>query len=153
MPVKRILGIIVAILVIGFLVIQFIPFGKNHNNPSVKAEPAWDSTQTRELFNRTCGDCHSNETAWPWYTNIAPVSWLVQKDVDKGRAVFNVSEWGRREMEGDDAAEVIAEGEMPPSIFLVLHPEARLNQTDKQNLIKGLTATFGGEGEEEEGRN
>jgi len=145
--VKKVIGIIVAVFVIGFIVLQLMPFGKNHDNPPVVAEPAWDSQQTKQLFQQACGDCHSNETAWPWYSNIAPVSWLVQKDVDEGRARLNVSEWGTRRMEAHEAVEVYQEGEMPLPIFLIMHPEARLNETDRQNLINGMLATFGGEGE------
>jgi len=148
MKLGRIIGIVLVVVLIGFVILQFIPYGKNHQNPPVKAEPAWDSPQTRQLFYQTCGDCHSNETVWPWYSNIAPVSWLIQNDVDEGRSYLNVSEWGTRGMEADDAAEVVREGEMPPSLFLIMHPEARLDQTDKQILIRGLSATFGDEGGE-----
>lgn len=143
MSVKKIIGIIVAILVVGFLIIQLIPAGRNHDNPPVLGEPAWDSPQTKQLFYQACGDCHSNETVWPWYSNIAPVSWLVQNDVDDGRAHLNVSEWGTRGMEADDAAGLIRAGEMPLPIYLVMHPKARLNVADKQSLIKGMSATFG----------
>ena len=128
------------------LVIQLIPYGRAHTNPPVTAEPQWDSPQTRTLFMRACGDCHSNETTWPWYSNIAPASWLVQYDVDEGRAAFNVSEWGRGENEADEAAEKVQKGEMPPWQYLILHPEARLSAAEKQALIQGLIATFGGQG-------
>lgn len=131
------------------IVIQFIPYGRAHNNPPVVAEPKWDSPQTRELFMRACGDCHSNETDWPWYSNIAPISWLIQRDVDEGRAVFNVSEWGRGENEGDDAVETVQEGSMPPFIYTIMRPSRKLSATEKQALIQGLAATFGGEGEGE----
>ena len=92
----------------------------------------------------------SNETTWPWYSNIAPVSWLVQHDVDEGRQHLNFSEWGvarsgrqRREGHGlDEMGEVILEGEMPPAQFLLTHPEARLTETEKQALADGLAATL-----------
>lgn len=129
--------------------IQFIPYGRAHNNPPVVAEPKWDSPKTRELFFRACGDCHSNETIWPWYSNIAPISWLIQRDVVEGRAAFNVSEWGRGESEGEDAVETVQKGSMPPLIYTLMHPLARLSDREKQMLIQGLTATFGGEGEGE----
>ena len=66
-----------------FLVAQLIPFGRSHTNPVVVKEPTWDSPTTRDLAKRACFDCHSNETVWPWYTNIAPVSWLTQRDVKR----------------------------------------------------------------------
>ena len=92
---------------------------------------------------RTCGDCHSNETAWPWYSKVFPVSVLVANDVNEGRSKFNVSEWGVRENEADEAAEIFQEGEMPPPQFLIMHPEARLTSTETQELLQGLIATFG----------
>lgn len=133
-------------LLVLFLAIQFVPYGRNHSNPPVVAEPAWDSPQTRALFVRACADCHSNQTVWPWYSNIAPVSWLVTRDVVKGREKFNVSLWGQQRNEGDEAAETVREGEMPLWFYLPLHPEAKLSPAEQQQLIAGLTATFGGEG-------
>lgn len=135
-----------------FVLIQLVPYGHGHENPPVVSEPPWDSPQTRETFFRACGDCHSNETRWPWYSYIAPVSWLVQHDVEDGRSEFNVSEWGMpRKNEGDEAAEKVREGEMPLPIYLIMHPEARLSAEEKRQFIQGLVATFGDE-EEHEGR-
>ncbi len=123
--------------------IQFVPYGKNHANPPVAGEPQWDSPKTRELFMRTCGNCHSNETVWPWYSKVAPVSWLVQHDVDEGREHFNASMWGKQQRnKGSDAAEELREGEMPPRIYLLGHKEAKLSDSEKAELIQGLTATF-----------
>ena len=145
---KKLLLIIVILIIVLlclFLLIQLLPFGRDYTNPTVSAEPAWDSQRTRQLFMQVCGDCHSNETVWPWYSRIAPVSWLVANDVNEGRSYFNVSEWDRPQ-EGDEAAEIYAEGEMPPKIFLLMHPEARLSEGERQELYNGLIKTFGGEG-------
>jgi hypothetical protein len=140
---KKILFIIIGVLVVGFVVLQLIPYGRNHNNPPVIAEPNWDSPQTRELASRACFDCHSNETIWPWYSNIAPVSWLVQRDVDEGRSKIYFSELGTGQIrEPEEIGEVIAEGRMPLSNYLSMHPAARLTQDEKQNLIQGFQATF-----------
>jgi hypothetical protein len=78
-----------------FLPIQAVPYGRSHGNPPTTAEPRWDSPLTRELAARACFDCHSNLTSWPWYSNIAPVSWLIQRDVDGGRGSLNFSEWNQ----------------------------------------------------------
>ena len=129
-------------LVVVIIALQLIPYGRNHTNPSVQTEPQWDSPRTQELFVRACADCHSNETVWPWYSNIAPVSWLVQKDVDEGREKFNISDGSG---EADESAEKVAEGEMPLPIYTLMHPEAKLSASEKQELIQGLQATFGGE--------
>ena len=134
-----------------FIVIQFIPYGKDHTNPPVVAEPQWDTPKTRELFMRACGDCHSNETKWPSYSNIAPISWFVYKHVEEGREHFNVSMWGvQKKNKGDEAAEELEEGEMPLASYLLAHPEARLSAEEKAALIQGLKNTFGQEDEEHE---
>jgi hypothetical protein len=129
-----------------FALLQVIPYGRNHTNPPVVAEPGWNNPQTRETFYRTCGDCHSNQTTWPWYSNVAPVSWLVQRDVEEGRSKFNVSDWGRGRNESDEAAEAVQKGKMPMPVYLITHAEARLSAGDKRVFIQGLVATFGGEG-------
>jgi len=130
--------------------IQFIPYGKDHTNPPIVSEPQWDSPRTKELFNRACADCHSNETAYPWYSNIAPVSWLIAHDIDEGREHFNVSMWGsQKKNEGEDAAKEIREGEMPMWFYTIPHPEAKLSSSEKQELISGLEKTFGKEEKEE----
>lgn len=106
-------------------------------------EPDWDRPRTRELFFRACKDCHSNETEWPWYSSTAPASWLVQRDVEEARPHFNVSEWGTVENHGDEAAELVRAGEMPPWLYLSAHPEARLSDGEREELIAGLVTTFG----------
>lgn len=138
-------------LIAAAVAIQFIPYGKDHANPPVVSEPQWDSPRTKELFNRACADCHSNETKYPWYSNIAPVSWLVAHDIDEGRERFNVSMWGaQKKNEGEDAAKEVREGEMPMWFYTIPHPEAKLSSSEKQELISGLEKTFGKEEEGEE---
>lgn len=124
--------------------IQLVPYGRDHSNPPVVLEPAWNSAQTRELAVVACFDCHSNETEWRWYSNVAPVSWLVQRDVDEGRDSLNFSEFQRRQ-ESDDAAETVREGSMPPLAYTLTHPEARLDDAELSALEAGLAATFGDE--------
>lgn len=136
-------GILLVIFVVG---IQLIPYGRDHTNPPVTSSPNWDSEQTRDLFYRACADCHSNETKWPWYSNIAPVSWLVYRDVMEGREKFNISTLNSGgKNEADEAAEAVKEGEMPMPIYLITHPEARLSDAEKGALIQGLVNTFGTE--------
>jgi len=145
-PTKRFfvgLGSLVLVVILLGLLIQLVPFGKDHTNPPVVAEPAWDSPQTRALAQRACFDCHSNETVWPWYSRIAPVSWLVMRDVQEGREKLNFSEWGQRRMrDADEAGEAVREGEMPMPIYLLQHPEARLSATEKEALASGLDRTL-----------
>jgi mono/diheme cytochrome c family protein len=138
---KRIAWRILLSLLGAFVLIQFVPYGRDHTNPPVTAEPSWDSPQTRALAETACFDCHSNETTWYWYTNIAPFSWLVQHDVESGRATLNFSEWDRPQ-EGTDVAEMIRSGEMPPWYYSMIHRSAKLSDAQKQQLISGLQATF-----------
>lgn len=139
-----------AVLIGGLLLIQLVPYGRDHDNPAAVAEPSWDSSQTRELTVRACFDCHSNETVWPWYSYIAPVSWLVQRDVDEGREELNFSEWNRPQEEAEESAETVREGSMPPRTYLLTHPEARLTDTELAALADGLAATLGEDGGDDE---
>ena len=123
---------------------QLVPYGHAHSNPPVVREPAWNTPETRALAERACFDCHSNQTKWPWYASIAPVSWLVQDHVDEGRAILNFSEWDKPYEEASEAAETLQEGEMPVAGYTWLHPEADLSPAEKATLIAGLTATLGG---------
>ena len=140
--VKKILVGIVVVIVVFVIALQIVPYGHAHANPPVQAEPKWDSPQTRELAKRACFDCHSNETVWPWYSNIAPVSWLIQHDVDEGRSRLNFSEWNRPQREARNAARQIQRGAMPLSSYLVLHPSARLASDEALALIRGLNASL-----------
>jgi len=123
--------------------LQLVPYGRAHGNPPVRSQPSWDSPRTKQLFAQACGACHSNLTRWPWYSNVAPVSWLVQHDVNEGRSRFNVSEWRQQaQPEAGDAAEVVRSGEMPPLQFRLAHPEARLSSAERAALAAGLERTF-----------
>ncbi len=106
------------------MALQLVPYGRDHVNPSRRAEPDWDRAETRALAVRACFDCHSNETTWPWYAHVAPVSWLLQRDVEEGRRALNFSEWDQPRQEAEDLAETVATGEMPPWLYRVTHPEA-----------------------------
>ena len=125
------------------LAIQLAPYGRDHSNPPITGEPTWDAAETRALARRACFDCHSNETEWPAYASMAPASWLVQHDVDEGRAVLNFSEWPRPQAEAKEAPEEVADGEMPPLAYTLVHAHARLNAADRDRLVQGLAKTLG----------
>jgi mono/diheme cytochrome c family protein len=105
-------------------------------------EPAWDSPATRALAQKACFDCHSNETRWPGYASIAPMSWLIQNDVNNGRRHMNFSEWQLPQEHADDAAEQIREKEMPLPHYLWLHPESKLTDAEREQLAAGLSKMF-----------
>ena len=125
-----------------FVGMQAVPYGRDHINSPVRIEPRWDGPKTQGLARRACFDCHSNETVWPWYSDVAPVSWLVTHDVEEGRGKMNLSEWDRPQRKAKDAVEEVEQGEMPPSTYLPLHGEAKLSNTEKQDLMDGLRATL-----------
>ncbi len=134
---RYILITIGVILVLGVLA-QLVPLPERGNNPPVVAEPKWDSPQTQALAQRACFDCHSNETVWPWYSYVAPVSWLIYRDVTEGRSRLNFSEWNRKQPAAFRASEQVLSGEMPPSFYLPLHPSAQLTTAERQQLAAGL---------------
>ncbi len=142
---RRVRQVLIALVALA-IGIQLVPYGRAHTNPPVQAEPTWDSPRTRELTARACFDCHSNETVWPWYSNVAPVSWLVQHDVDEGRETLNFSAWtSPAPRKAREAAEAVREGEMPPAKYFPTHPEARLTVAETDELLKGIIATMGDE--------
>jgi hypothetical protein len=128
-----------------FLVMQAIPYGRTHTNPRVIREPSWDSPRTRELAKRACFDCHSNETHWPWYANVAPFSWVVQKDVEDARDVINFSAWNVEFPLAPTSASSVLTGNMPPVKYRMAHPEANLTAQETQELAHGLDVTIRGE--------
>jgi mono/diheme cytochrome c family protein len=134
--------VVLAVLA-AFALIQLVPYGRAHGNPPVRSQPRWDGARTKELFAQACGACHSNLTTWPWYSSVAPVSWLVQHDVDGGRAAFDVSEW--RQLRQPNAAEMVEKvrsGTMPPLQYKLIHAGARLSAAEKAALAAGLARTF-----------
>jgi len=134
---KTLVFLILGVVVL-FGLIQLIPYGHDHSNPPIVNEPAWNNPETRALAVRACFDCHSNETTWPWYSNFAPVSWLIQRDVEQGRKRLNFSDWMAGRTAGREIGHVIQEGEMPPVYYVLMHPDARLTDADKQLLVQGL---------------
>jgi hypothetical protein len=112
---------------------QFVPVDKT--NPPVESD-VFAPVDVKAILARSCYDCHSNETAWPWYASVAPASWLVARDVHEGREHLNFSTWGslspaKRAEAYKHIREEVGEGEMPMAIYLPLHPEARLTDADK----------------------
>lgn len=135
---RRVLARACAAAAVVFVALQFVPYPRT--NPPVEFTAEWDSPRTRELFYRACADCHSHETRWPWYSRIAPVSWLVSNHVRDGRRDMNISV--PDEVDATEAAEEIREGGMPPADYKLMHPEARLSKEEQAELISGLKKTF-----------
>ena len=142
---KRLFKLVVvslAVLVGLFGLVQLVPYGRTHSNPPVISEPAWDSPRTRELAVRACFDCHSNETKWPWYANVAPMSWVVEYDIANGRSVINFSEWNRPYPLAVYSGLSVRTGGMPIAKYKMAHPEAQLTPEETEALARGLDATL-----------
>lgn len=124
--------------------IQLVPYGRSHTNPKATKSPMFASARAQQIFTAACADCHSYKTKWPWYTNVAPISWLVQKDVDEGRDELNLSAWDTAQPAVDEVAEQIQDGEMPPLKYTVVpnHADARLSDAEKRILIAGLREIY-----------
>jgi hypothetical protein len=134
-------GVIVLVVFVG---IQFVPVKRD--NPKVVSDFTGPAP-VQEILRTACYNCHSNETQWPWYSRVAPVSWFLAGDVAEGREHLNFSEWGsltpdvqallRKKMLHE-----VSEGKMPLPVYLLLHPEARL----KPNQIEILQQWNGNDG-------
>lgn len=100
----------------------------------------------QSIFQRSCNDCHSNRTVWPWYSHVAPVSWLLASDVNDGRRRMNLSEWGAytAQKSGDLLGQICKEvqkGDMPPLQYLPMHRASRLTQEDRQQICRWTADT------------
>jgi hypothetical protein len=120
--------------------IQFIR--PDRSNPPGTREIRWDSDATAEIARSTCYDCHSNQTVWPWYSSVAPISWLVAKDVVDAREHLNFSTWDEPNHEAEEIIGAVEEGEMPLGRYVLLHPSARLDDATRAALVEGLRATL-----------
>lgn len=121
-----------------FLAIQLVPYGWQRPNPPVTQDAPWPSGGARAIAGQSCYACHSNETRWPAYAYVAPMSWLVRRDVERGRHDLNFSTWDRDAGKADDAAESVLEGEMPPRRYWFAHPQARLTDEEARVLVEAL---------------
>lgn len=97
--------------------------------------------EVKTLFERSCKDCHSNQTVWPWYSYVAPTSWMIERDVRRGRDHMNVSDWPqyslkRQEKLLADIASVVKNREMPLPQYLLIHSKAKLSDAELDVLYR-----------------
>ena len=101
--------------------------------------------QVKDILDRSCRDCHSHKTEWPWYTNVAPVSWWITDHVNEGRKNLNLSEWGKLDKDRQDKklrqiCDEVEDGAMPLPSYLPMHPKAKLSEQDKKTLCDWTAA-------------
>ena len=133
------------------VVAQLVPVDRS--NPPVHGEVAAPA-EVRAILRRACYDCHSNEVQWPWYGRVAPVSWLLERDVREGRKEVNFSVFGeypekRRRRKWTEIPEQVQKGEMPPWFYVAVHREARLSESDKAALVEWARESAAAEGPRE----
>lgn len=118
--------------------IQLVPVRRD--NPPVRTEvPA--PHDVKAILERACYDCHSGRTRWPWYSHVAPVSWLLARDVHRGRREVNFTDWPAFDQDAQDhilshIVKQVKRRAMPLPIYLSMHPQARLTEQDRQRLIE-----------------
>lgn len=127
-----------------FVVIQFYRPAKA-NPPVNPAHVLRAPADVQSIFDRACSDCHSNQTKWPWYSNIAPVSWFTIDHVNEGRHELSLSEFGTYSQKKavhklEELCEMVEKGEMPLREYVWLHPSAKLSDADKQRLCEWANA-------------
>jgi len=139
---RKILKIIAVVLFITFVAVQFYR-PSQINPPIVAAETLEATTEIPEtvaaILKRSCSDCHSNETVYPWYSNISPFSWLLAEHIEEGRRELNVSVWNtysakKKRHKLDEVCEQVTSDAMPHNQYLWIHREALLSQEDKKVL-------------------
>ena len=139
---KQIAVFLTAAVGVVFAAVQFVPVYARTNPPVSLAKTISAhiemTPQVQTIVRKACMDCHSNETRWPWYAQVAPMSWLVARDVERARKVMNLSEWadglGRKKGRAAGALLAACEGvktkRMPPPQYQMMHPEAQLSQDE-----------------------
>jgi mono/diheme cytochrome c family protein len=134
---------LVVLGVVVFGLIQAIPYGRNHKNPTPSREVRWNSPTTRALARVGCYDCHSDETTWPWYSNVAPISWLVYRDVKDGRSRLDFTQWDKpQDVEIGELVDVVRGGGMPPWQYKLIHAKSRLTKAEREQLAAGIEKTI-----------
>ncbi len=135
-------------LAILFVVAQVIVPAKTNppTNPSQTLKAVRpDAAAAVAVMERSCRDCHSNETFWPWYSSVAPVSWLVARDVNEGRKELNISEFGtyepkKQQHKLEEACDQVKQGEMPMWIYTIQHADAKLQPGDVEAICAASAA-------------
>lgn len=149
MMTKRRWGYVIGGLVLLLLVIQVIPVAPA-DNPAGEQE-VMVPPEVAHILRTSCYDCHSFETTWPWYANVAPAKWLVRDHVEEGRKHLNFSAWNRYNPDRarhkwEEVAEQVEEGHMPIRSYLLLHRDAALTDADRQLLVSWANSQAGDEG-------
>lgn len=137
----RVIKVVSVLIFLALVGIQFVTVERT--NPPVTGD-IQAPPQVKEILKKSCYDCHSNETKWPWYSYVAPVSWLVSNDVEQGRRHLNFSDWekyssNKKSESKKEIWEEVRDDKMPMAIYTYSHPSSKLDITQK-NVIKQWAA-------------
>jgi hypothetical protein len=145
---KKVLKGLLVVLIVAFIGVQFVR--PELTNPPIDESKTIFATgkvppDVKVILERSCADCHSHATVWPWYSHVAPVSWLVVDDTEHGRKDLNFSVWGdytpkRAEHKLEELCEMVKEGEMPLEKYTFLHPSAKLSDAERRRLCEWSSA-------------
>lgn len=135
---KILLGLLAVLIIMQF-------FQIDKTNPPVEPNAEFIAmtnppAEVQNLLKKSCYDCHSHETKYPWYTNVAPVSWWIKHHIDDGRKHLNFSSWGsydadRKAHKLEECYEEVEKGNMPMESYLIMHGEAKMTDDEKSTLI------------------
>jgi hypothetical protein len=141
---KKTIKILLLVLAAIFIIIQFIPYGRPSNQASTGKElfKVTDIPQdVGQILKTACYDCHSQLVKFPWYSHVAPVSWLLASDINEGREHLDLSKWGDLSKKDklkllDKISEEVGEGNMPLKKYTLIHSEARLTKAERDAIVK-----------------
>jgi len=135
---------ILILLVLVFVGVQFVPTPAVSKTSTARPHTAeMINPQVGKILDRSCQDCHSSRTVWPWYSHVAPVSWVISKHVDEGREVLDFSEWAIRPPSEDERmliCDAVSDGRMPLPGYTAIHRNAKLSKQDVELICKWAAA-------------
>ncbi len=144
----KIVKIVLVVLAAVFILIQFVRIDRS--NPPVVTENSIEAVlnvppDMQQIFGRSCNDCHSNKTVYPWYTQVAPVSWWLRNHIDEGRRELNLNEFAtyparKQDRKLEEVCDQVKSGQMPLPSYLIVHGEATLSEQDKQMICEWTAA-------------
>ncbi len=137
---KKFLKIVVIVLAVAFVAAQFVRTDRT-NPPIDETKVLQAPADVQAILDRSCADCHSSKTTWPWYTNVQPVAWWIADHVKEARKELSLSEFGtyspkKAAHKMEEVCEMVEKGEMPLKSYLPLHPSAKLSDADRTRLCE-----------------
>ena len=144
MPLMKIVKLLILVLLIAVVIIQFIPNDKPEVVLTNENDLIYNNQlpeNIRVMLKESCYDCHSNETIYPWYSYVAPISWLVVRDIKLGRDELNFSHWESQSKIDkaknlDKIIDEVTDGNMPMPIYTIMHANAKLSDDDRRLITE-----------------